>query len=103
MKLFLKFLKWIGILLLVMIIFSWGSIWLQVRDAKELCTSYQSGDQMPSIEALDDEYLLHPMGPFDVESMPGYQDVIFCASATMCETACRIRFKDNEIIEIKPR
>lgn len=101
MKVLLKVLKWIGITVLILFAFGIGNILLQTRHAKNLCTSYKVGDQMPSIEKLDSEYLLHPVGPYEIKERPGFNHIIFCASATMCDVACEITFKDGQISEIE--
>jgi hypothetical protein len=101
MKRFLKILKWIGIVVLILLAYSVGNILLQTKHAKTLCSSYKVGDHMPSIEKLASEYSLHPMGPYEIKERPGFQQVIFCAPATMCEQSCSIIFKDDSISEIK--
>lgn len=101
MKVFLKVLMWIGITVLMLFAFGIGNILLQTKHAKNLCSSYKVGDQMPSIEKLDSEYLLHPVGPFELKERPGFDHVIFCASATWCEVSCQITFKDEKISEVE--
>lgn len=101
MKALLKVIKWIGVTFLVIIAFGIGNIFLQQKHARNMCTSYKAGDQMPSIEELDSEYFLHPMGPFEIKEKPGFQRVIFCASATMCDVACEITFKDGQISQVE--
>lgn len=101
MKALLKVIKWIGVIFLVLIVFGIGNIFLQEKHAIKMCSSYKAGDPMPSVEELDSKYLLHPMGPFELKEKPGLQRVIFCASATMCDVACEITFKDGQISEIE--
>lgn len=101
MKVLLKVLMWIGITVLILFAFGIGNILLQIKHAKNLCSSYKVGDEMPSIAKLDSEYLLHPVGPFELKDRPGYEHVIFCASATMCEVSCQITLKDGKISEIE--
>lgn len=101
MQRFLKILKWIGIIVLILFAYSIGNILLQTKHAKTLCSSYKVGDHMPSIEKLASEYSLHPKGPYEIKERPGFQQVIFCAPATMCDDSCRITFKDEKIIEIE--
>ncbi|GEM_PF-3531597 len=100
MKIIKNTLKILGILLLLFIVFDGFLIWKQTSDAREACSSYKVGSEMPNIEELKSKYSsLHIVGPFEPQGKPGTKMVIMCASATMCDDSCEISYSEGHIVK----
>jgi hypothetical protein len=71
----------------------------QSQAAASLCDRYSVGARIEDVENLDGTFFLSRMGPAPDLDQPGAQSAIFCASATMCDTSCRLTVKDGLVVE----
>jgi hypothetical protein len=71
-----------------------GTLLAQSRAAENLCQRYPAGTAVPHPEDLEGTFLLSPMGEFS-SRRTGPQEVIFCASMTLCDDACAIVIEDG--------
>ncbi len=70
----------------------------QSRAAANLCDRYSVGSRIEDIEDLDGTFFLSRMGPFpEHPDKSGAQEVIFCASLTMCDTSCWLEIEDQVV------
>ena len=83
----------IGLFVLV----SFGQGWA----AAKLCENHSVGTRIDNLEDIEGSLFLSAMGPLPDRDQPGAQDVIFCASLTMCDTSCSLKIKDGLVVEAK--
>ena len=85
-----------GPVVLVMVIAYVGTLLAQSRATESLCERYTVGTRVSNIEDLEGTFLLSPMGEFR-NDQTGRQEVIFCASMTMCDDACAIVIENGTV------
>jgi len=69
----------------------------QIRAAAKLCEAFPAGSHIVDLENFESTFFLTRVGPVDDSAEPGTQSVLFCASMTMCETACRMEIEDRVV------
>ncbi len=86
-----------GIVVLAMVAAYGGTLFAQGRAAERLCERYPVGTPVADARNLEGTFLLSAMGEFrnDVASS---QEVIFCASMTLCDNACAIVIENGVVI-----
>lgn len=68
----------------------------QGRAAASLCDRYSAGTRIEDVENLDGTFFLTRMGTIN-PNIPAAQNVIFCASVTMCDTSCTLEIEDRVV------
>lgn len=71
----------------------------QISDIEELCSLFPEGTVVGDLKEIENNYSVKLMGPFAVEDKPETQQALFCAVLTMCDTSCRVEFKNDKVIK----
>ena len=66
----------------------------QTRAAVSLCERYSVGTRINDWKNLEGSFFLTPMGHYDPK-LPRVQNLIFCASATMCDVSCSLEIENG--------
>ncbi len=77
------------------------SITKQIDDVKSVCSLYPVGAKAEGFEAIEKQYSVKYMGIFKERKDSETEQALFCATLTMCDTSCRLEFKNNVITKSK--
>ena len=74
----------------------------QSQAAASLCDRYSVGTRIEDVENLEGTFLLSRMGRINPD-IRAPQNVIFCASMTMCDDSCSLEIEDGLVTKSEHR
>ena len=73
----------------------------EVKSASEVCARYTAGKPIGDLSAIAKEFDLQLAGPLPVEDNPETLAAVICAQKTLCDTSCRIEYRDGVVTDAK--
>ena len=89
--------KVLGFFLLLIVLYVGGLV-LQNNAAASLCERYPEGTPLDDFDSVEGATLLSPRGPLPDPERPGVETITYCASLSMCDTACDLEIRDGAVI-----